>query len=138
MKGRRQKAEASDQYTEGILLSAQAVCIVAYCIKCASNLHSYICVRLLVSSYQVRNVIALLPIVSSMQSDYIVGIISSTQYGCIVTYVVILSSTQYDYIVGIISSTQSDYIVTYVIKGNNINVRNMLTILYLCHIFYIV
>ena len=52
--------KASDQYTEGILMSVQIVCIVTYVVKCASGIHSYLCVRLLVSSYQVRKWYALL------------------------------------------------------------------------------
>ena len=70
---------ASDQYTEGILLSVQSVCIVTYVV-----------------------------IVSSVQSDYIVGVSSSVQCGYIVGN---LSSAQCDCIVGVSSSAQCDCIV---------------------------
>ena len=163
---RRQPAEdrqkASDQDVEGIISSTQEVCIVTYVsstqvtciviyiIKCASGVHCYLYVRLPVSSYkvcnvitllvscQVRKLLALLPMVSITQEVCIVGNLSSMQCDYIVGN---LSSMQCDYIVGIVSSMQVTCIVIYGINYadylNTYQVRNMLTILHLCHIFYI-
>ena len=82
--------KASDQDTEGILLSTQVVCIVTYVIRCASNLHS--CLLLL--SVQVTCIVTYVVIVSSVQVVCIVVIVSSVQVVCIVGS---LSSMQRDY-----------------------------------------
>ena len=96
--GRRESTDqvtalkASDQYIEGTLLSTQVVYIVTYCyqvrnvtthivtcyhhIKYASYLHSYLCMRLLMSSCQVRNLITLL---SSYQVHKWYALLSSYQ-----------------------------------------------------------
>ena len=108
VEGRRESIDqvtaltASDQDTEGVLLSTQVVCIVTYVIKCASYLHS--CLLLL--SVQVTCIVTYVVIVSSVQVVCIIGSSSSTQEVCIVGS---SSSVQYDYIVGILSSTQRDY-----------------------------
>ena len=94
--------KASDQDTEGILLSTQVVCIVTYVIRCASNLHS--CLLLL--SVQVTCIVTYVVIVSSVQVVCIVGSLSSVQVVCIV---VIVSSVQVVCIVGSLSSMQRDY-----------------------------
>ena len=123
---------ASDQYTEGILRSVQAVCIVTYVVKCASNLHSYLCKRLLASSYQVRNLIALLV---SYQVRNVVALLSSYQVRNVVA---LLVSYQVRNVVALLVTYQVCNLITLlpIIKSDSINVRNMLTIYYLCYIFY--
>ena len=162
--------KASDQYTEGILLSTQQVCIVAYCYqvrnviallvcyqvrkmgaqlpmlsscKYAMWLHSYLCChRIKCASY--LHCWCLIKCASGMHSQYLIKCAS-----CMHSYLCCHRvSTQCGCIVGGSSSMQCDCIVTYVIKyasgihcwclikSDSINVRNMLTIYYLCHIFY--
>ena len=111
---------ASDQYTEGILLSTQDGCIVIYVVIVSSV--QVVCIVIIASSTQCDCIVGIL---SSTQSDCIVGVSSSTQSDCIVGN---LSSVQVVCIVGNLSSVQVVCIVIYVVKANSINVRNMLTI----------
>ena len=84
--GRRESTDqvtaltASDQYTEGILRSVQAVCIVTYVVKCASNLHSYLCKwYALLVTYQVCKMGAQLPMLSSYQVCKLLALLVSYQ-----------------------------------------------------------
>ena len=80
---------ASDQYTEGILLSAQVVCIVG-------NLSSVqvACIVIYIAIVSSAQCGCILEVLSSVQVTCTISNLSSVQVTCIIIYVVILSSTQ--------------------------------------------